>query len=129
MGWWSCSSGTAEDVNDRLPMAACKTKRNDNMHECQNCHRDFKKKTMGFSCPYCGYINDLRRGRTYMASTDETIPLWKENDRWEEYLGRVLTVRRNGGPPRVATDAAYRRMEQRHQAAMRKINTAGERAA
>jgi len=127
-GLWSRSPGTAEDLSDRLPMAVCTTKRKAKMHECQNCHRDFDKHIMGFSCPYCGYINDLRRDTTYIESTDETIPLWRENDIWEEYLSGVLAVRCDEAV-RITTDAAHRRMEQRHQAAMRKISAASERAA
>lgn len=99
------------------------------MHECQNCHRDFDKRIMGFSCPYCGYVNDLRRGTTYVTSTDPSMPIMNERETLEEYLRRLGDVRNAIGTPRFTTDAVHRRRQRRLQAKLQRKNAGGGRAA
>lgn len=125
---WSRSSGTAEDVSDRLRMAACKTRKNVNMHECQACHRDFSEK-MGFSCPYCGYVNDLNPGTTYVTATDPNMTTWSPNDDWGEFVRGLEDARGDGSDIDLATDEDHRLLEEYDRSALRKKNVGGGIAA
>ena len=75
------------------------------MHECEACHRDFDRNITASSCPYCGYVNDMHRGRrTTRKVIDELICRWRFGERrmtvrctpdsWESLGFQVVQLQR-----------------------------------